>query len=344
MAKIGIGLLGGGGDAAEGHILGFQKDARAEVVAIWDVNEAKGRAQAQKRGVPVFCNTPEALLDRDDIQAVVDCTPDHLHVDYSGAALKAGKHVLCEKPMTTRREDAACLVNRVRETGLTFVVGHIWHSTPKMMAVKAAYQAGELGDAFLVEGDYISNLRRYYGPEGRTPWRSDPQNPQDILLGGGCHPFGLMRWALGCEAKQAFAFANHKAEPMLTINDCYLASFQFENGAIGKIIAATSAAGFGPTGGPLVIYATNGTVWGGKLYRNGLVRDFEEENVKNPPVVDDAYHKSYWGEQASHFLDCIEGKAEPRTSVVDGARIVAALTAAIESARTGKPVDIDNDF
>jgi predicted dehydrogenase len=52
----------------------------------------------------------------------------------------------------------------------------------------------------------------------------------------------------------------------------------------------------------------------------------------------------YWAEQCEHFLDCIEGKAQPLTSVEEGARIVAALCAAIESAKTGKPVDVDNDF
>jgi predicted dehydrogenase len=60
--------------------------------------------------------------------------------------------------------------------------------------------------------------------------------------------------------------------------------------------------------------------------------------------VDDTVQVHYWAEQAEHFLDCIEGKSEPLTSVVDSARVVAALAAGVESARTGKPVVVDNDF
>ncbi len=78
------------------------------MVALWDVDEAKAREQAQRLGATnaTFCTSLEALLSRDDVQAVSICTPDHLHGEHAHAALQAGKHVLCEKPMTTTREDA----------------------------------------------------------------------------------------------------------------------------------------------------------------------------------------------------------------------------------------------
>ena len=201
---IGIGVIGGGGDAAEGHIRGYQDDPRAEVVALWDVNEEKGRAQAARLGVPMFCRTLDELLARDDIDAVSICTPDHLHGDHAHAALQAEKHVLCEKPMCTTREDAARLVADVRASGRVFLGGHVYHFRPDYRAMVAAYRDGEIGAAWLAEGDYISNLQSYYGASGRTPWRSDRTAPQDILLGGGCHPLGLMRWALGAEVTQVF--------------------------------------------------------------------------------------------------------------------------------------------
>lgn len=73
---------------------------------------------------------------------------------------------------------------------------------------------------------------------------------------------GLLMWAMQTRAKQVFAYANHKAEPTLPINDCYLVSIWFENGVIGKIIAASGNRGAAPTGGRLVIYGTKGTLWG----------------------------------------------------------------------------------
>lgn len=349
--KIGIGVIGGGGDAAEGHIRGYQGDARAKVVALWDVDEEKGRAQATRLGVPAFCRTLDELLERPDVDAVSICTPDHLHGEHAHAALLAEKHVLCEKPMCTTRQDAARLVEDVRATGRIFLGGHVYHFRPDYQAMVAAYRNGEIGEAWLAEGDYISNLHAYYGPSGRTPWRSDRSAPQDILLGGGCHPLGLMRWALGTEVTQVFAYANHKSERLLPIDDCYVMALQFDDGTVGKLIAAAGNRGYAPTGGHLALYGTSGTLWGGKLYRydeathqTAIVRDFKAETADRPPRVRDTFQVHYWAEQAEHFLDCIEGTATPRTSVVDSARVVAALVAGVESARTGRPVDVDNDF
>ena len=353
MNKIGVGLISGGGIAAEGHIRGYQADPRCEIVALWDIDQAKAHAQAQRLGAlsATICTTLSELLNRADVQAISICSPDHLHGEHAYAALQAGKHILCEKPMTTTHEDAVRLVQATRQTGLIFLAGQIIHHQPAYQAMVAAYRAGEIGEAWLAEGDYISDMRRYYGPEGETPWRTDAQAPQDILLGGGCHPLGVMLWAMQTRVKQVFAYANHKAEPTLPLNDCYLVSMTFENGAIGKLIAASGNRGAAPTGGRLVLYGTKGTLWGGKLYRNNpalrrteVIRDFWAEFEAHQPHVQGTRQVQYWAEQCSHFLDCIEGKAQPVTSVEEGARIVVALCAAIESAHTGRPVEVDNNF
>jgi UDP-N-acetylglucosamine 3-dehydrogenase len=351
MAQLGIGIIGGGGIAAEGHIRGYQTDARCQVLALFDVDEAKAQEQAQRLGVPQIYTRLEDLLARDDIHAVSVCSPDHLHGDHCHAALMAGKHVLCEKPLCTRWEDAARLVHDVRTTGLTFLVGHVYHFRPDYVAMAEAYRSGEIGEVWLAEGDYISDMRPFYGPESQTPWRTDAHAPQNILLGGGCHPLGLMLWAMGTRVEQVFAYANHKAEPQLSIDDCYVLSLRFENGAVGKLIAASGNRGYAPTGGHLVLYGTKGTLWGGRLYRNNLethraevIHDFKEQFKDHKPRVHDTRQVHHFAEQCEHFLDCIEGKATPRTGIEEGARIIAALVAGLASVRTGQPVAVQNDF
>jgi len=353
VSTIGIGIMGGGGLAAEGHIRGYLVDPRCTIVALWDIDPAKARAQAERLGLSgvTICRTLEEFLQRADIQAVSVCTPDHLHGEHAEVVLRAGKHLLIEKPMTTNRADAARLVKTVRESGLVALVGQIVHHQPAYQAMVDAYRAGDFGEVWLVESDYISDMRRYYGPTGTTPWRSAAQAPQDILLGGGCHSMGLLMWALQSRVEEVFAYANDKAEPLLSINDCYLVSLRFENGVIGKLIAAAGSRGAAPTGGRLVMYGTEGTLWGNRLYRNDatthrseIVRDFDEEFKHYQPRIQGTREMHYWGEQCTHFLDCIEGKAEPLTGVVQGAQIVAALCAAIESAARGVPVEVDNEF
>ena len=96
---------------------------------------------------------------------------------------------------------------------------------------------------------------------------------------------------------------------------------------------------------------TLGTLWGGRLYRNNLeshrsevIEDWKEEYKEHKPRVHDTRQVHHWAEQCEHFLDCIEGKAEPLTSVEQGAYVVAALTAALESEATGEAVSVCNDF
>jgi predicted dehydrogenase len=351
MGQIGVGVIGGGGIAAEGHIRGYQTEPRAKVIALYDINEAKAREQAQRLGVPHVYTRLEALLDRSDIHAVSVCSPDHLHGEHCHAALMAGKHVLCEKPLCTTWEDAARLVHDVRSTGLVFLGGHVYHFRPDYQAMVAAYRADEIGEVWLAEGDYISDMRPFYGPQSDTPWRTDARAPQDILLGGGCHPMGLMLWALQTRVKQIFAYANHRAEPQLPLDDCYVVTMQFENGALGKLIAASGNRGYAPTGGHLVLYGTKGTLWGGQIYRHNpelhrseVICDFKEQFKNHLPRVHDTRQVHHFAEQCEHFLDCIEGKAMPMTTVEDAAHIVAALVAGVESARSGRPVDVKNEF
>lgn len=351
MTQMGVGIIGGGGIAAEGHIRGYQTDARCEVLAMYDVDAAKANEQAQRLGVPQVYGSLDEFLKRTDIQAVSICSPDHLHGEHVHAALRAGKHVLCEKPMCTTRAEAARIVQDVGETGLTFLGGHVYHFRPDFQAMAAAYQTGEIGEVWLAEGDYISDMRSFYGPTSQTPWRTDGQAAQDILLGGGCHPLGLMLWAMQTQVTQVFAFANHKAEPTLPLNDCYVLSLNFANGAIGKLIAASGNRGYAPTGGHLVLYGTEGTLWGGKLYRNNrelhrteTIHDYREQFKDHKPRVHDTRQVHHFAEQCEHFLDCIEGKAQPQMSALAAARVIAALVAGIESARTGQPVTVDNNF
>lgn len=351
--KIRIGVLGGAGEAAEGHIRGFQADPRAEVVAIWDKDHERALARAAETGVALVVDDLHALVES-DLDAVIVCTPDHLHAEHASLALRAGRHVLCEKPMTTNRDDAAELVRLVRETGRTFLVGHNYHFRPDYRAMVEAYRSGEIGKAWLAEGDYVSNMRALYGTTGRTPWRSDRAHPQDILFGGGAHPVGLVLWALQDEAVEVMAYSNHISEPALPIDDCYVMIIKFASGVVGRITAAAGSRGKVPDGGHLAIRGTTGSLWGGKLYRDDeheghywpeiVERDFTTESVAHPPRVTDTTQVHYWAEQAEHFLDCIEGKATPLTSVEDAARIIAVVAAGVESARTDRPVAVDNSF
>ena len=209
--KIGVGVIGGGGISAEGHICGYQADPRCEVVALYDVDAAKMGEQAQRLGVPHTYTDLEAFLQRDDIQAVSICSPDHLHGLHGHAALQAGKHVLCEKPMTTSREDAARLVQDVRSTGLVFLGGHVYHFRPDYQAM-----AAELRAAGIRAEVYLGNPKNF----GNQLKYADKRNaPVAIIQGGDEAARGVVQvkdLILGAKIAAEASHEEWKAQPAQT--------------------------------------------------------------------------------------------------------------------------------
>ncbi len=83
-------------------------------------------------------------------------SPDHLHARHALAALEAGKHVICTKPMCTSVEDAEALVRKVDETGLTVLVGQTMRFDPEFAAAKRFFDDGELGEILFAEAHYVT--------------------------------------------------------------------------------------------------------------------------------------------------------------------------------------------
>jgi UDP-N-acetylglucosamine 3-dehydrogenase len=340
MPDLGVAVIGAAGIAARGHLIGYARTPGAAVRVLCDTAAEKLPAVATEFGVPDVTGSAEEAIGRKNVQLVSVCTPDHLHTGAVLAALRAGKHVLVEKPMCTRIADAQAIVAAAQETGRIVMVGMIHRFTPLWRRVRDVYHAGEIGDAFFVEGEYISHMASYYGPDGRTPWRSDPQNPQNILLGGGVHPMDQLRAAVDSPVVEVHAYANRLAGSGLPVDDTYIMHLRFENGCLGKLFVTAGCRGHAPTGGALSIYGTRGTLWGGRLYREGQTVVDLRDGLDDPPVDPRAPYGMHWEWETQHFVTCVREGQPPVVDAVDGARTVAALVAGIESAACGAAVRV----
>ena len=177
-------------------------------------------------------------------------------------ALRAGKHVLCEKPMAIDTESCRKLVQAVDDTGLMFMVSQFMRFEPIYKRIKGIYDAERIGRAFFVEGSYIHDMRSLYNP---VTWRSHPQTAQNILIGGGCHPFDLLRWTVGSDVTEVHAYSNGYAAQEFPLDDCYILTFQFENGCIGKVFVTSGCRGRG-MGGRISLHLRDGRDYLEKLY------------------------------------------------------------------------------
>lgn len=192
--SVRVGIIGCGG-IAHFHIRGY-KEVGAEIVCVADSDEERARAVASELGCS-WTGDYTKLLDDPRVECVSVCTPNHLHYEHAKAAIAAGKHVLCEKTMTTKLDDARELVEAVEKSGLVFQVGYMKRFVP------AVRKARELVPRL---GKLMSASVRVYHPMSREAlqsaggdfWLLNPEKGGGgVLVHSGSHMLDLMRLLIG---------------------------------------------------------------------------------------------------------------------------------------------------
>jgi predicted dehydrogenase len=224
--------------------------ATPNLVAICGRTEARVAEAARRYGYAGYYTDWQAMLKDPRIQVFDNCAPHHLHVEPVLAALAAGKHVICEKPIALRSEDAYQMLQAARAAGVKHMAGFNYRFVP---AVRLAYdliQRGVIGEVYQFRGQYLQEslhnpdrpLGRWVEPESRSVGASG------VL---GCHITDMARFLVGEVATISALmprFAPERAFPggerfAPTWDDACLSLVEFENGAVGTIEASRVAAG-----------------------------------------------------------------------------------------------------
>src|SRR4051812_49429310 len=163
--KVRVGVLGAGAWAEFAHLPGYKRDSRCELVAIADPVVERAKAFAEKFGIPNVYDSHEALIARDDLDLVDVCTPSATHFELSWAALEAGKHVLCEKPVAYDYKDTLRAADLAKRMGVKTKLGFTFRYSPAMQYMKELIADGYVGTPFI-----------FNGYEQNSQWL-DPQTP-----------------------------------------------------------------------------------------------------------------------------------------------------------------------
>jgi predicted dehydrogenase len=164
-SKVRVAVLGAGAWAMHAHIPGWQRDPRAEVAVICDVVRERAQEFAAHFYVPEATDDWAAIMARPDIDVVDICTPSSTHWELSWAALQAGKHVLCEKPVAYDFRDTARAAELARGKGLKTKLGFTFRYSPGVQYARSMIDEGFVGQPFI-----------FNGYEQNSQWL-DPQNP-----------------------------------------------------------------------------------------------------------------------------------------------------------------------
>ena len=215
--RLRMALIGGGGAGFIGkvHRTAATLDGRAEVVAgtySSDINRSRETALAFGVDPDRAYDSYEAMLqsERERIDFVSIATPNWLHFPMARAALEAGVHVFCDKPMTTRVEDAEELVRLVASGDRVFALTHNYTGYPLVRQAREMIASGELGEIRAVRVNYIQGWMRGVQP-GATPprgaWKDDPEKngPAATMGDVGTHAYNLARYMSGLQPAEISA-------------------------------------------------------------------------------------------------------------------------------------------
>jgi len=329
--EIRAGLIGAG--------LQGQRRAQAadvtgsQLVVVADVDREAAESLASQMGCSAT-SCWEDVVTRDDVEAVIVSTPPHVHASISIAAMKHGKHVLCEKPLARNPEEAREMVRVAQDAGVTLKCGFNLRHHP---AIRQAHQWCEAG--CIGEVDWI---RCRYGTGGRPGYDREWRAQAEVSGGGqlmdqGIHALDLFRWFLG-DFVEVVGFLTTRFWDVASLEDNAFALLLTAKGQVASLHASWTQwkplfcfEVFGHDG--YVVVEGLGGAYGverATLGRRDFVAPFGEE------VIEYRREDRSWREEWMEFVSAIQEAREPAGNGFDGLAAVELARAIFDSARLGR--------
>ncbi|TFD99889.1 MULTISPECIES: Gfo/Idh/MocA family protein [Jeotgalibacillus] len=340
MAKLKVGVVGAGSIAKHRHLVEYANNENVELVAICDINEKRAKEMAKKFGAKKTFTDYNELL-KEDLDAVSVCTPNYLHAPVSIAALEAGKHVLCEKPMATSAKEADDMIAAAEKAGKLLMIGHNQRFVASHQKAQELVASGELGKIF--------SFRTAFGHPGPEGWSADGKDSwffkkDEAFIGAmgdlGVHKTDLIRYILGEEMTEVAAMVETSSKKDATVDDTAALILKTESGIIGTLAASWS---YNAEDNSTVIYAENGVL---------RLEDDEDYSViyhktdgtKEELALGKIQSNDEGGQSSSgvidHFVDSILSGKQPLIDGHEGKKSLQVILGALESNETKKIVKL----
>lgn len=202
--RLRVAVIGAGRWALEAHIPGWQRDPRCEVVAVCDVDGAKAREAADRFGIAAVETDAAEVIGRADVDVIDVCTGDVGHFPLTMAALEAGRHVLCEKPVNHDCQETRRAAAIARQKGLKTKLGFTFRYSPAMQYMKELIDEGYVGKPYIFNGyEQNSQWLRPSTPLRQVTVREDESEIQvSSLEGYGAPIIDLGHWFMGQDLRR----------------------------------------------------------------------------------------------------------------------------------------------
>jgi predicted dehydrogenase len=229
--KLRIGVIGTSWWMDNSHLPMLKADARVELVAVCGRNKERAQEMASKYDIPNVSKDYQEMFSSGTLQAVVVAAPDDEHCPMTMAALDAGLHVLCEKPLALSAKDAKAMYDKAEAKGLKHMTFFTWRWMPHYRYMHDLIEQGVLGRVYHCEFTFLMGG----GRDQQYQWRFDPLRAKGVLGDLGSHMFDLARYLVGDIASVNAHLASFVKREGLekSANDSAVILTEFANGAQG---------------------------------------------------------------------------------------------------------------
>ncbi|WP_439623805.1 Gfo/Idh/MocA family protein [Shinella sp.] len=326
------GLIGASTIAKE-WVIGAIRATGDEIVSVMSTNAERGKAYAAEQGIAKSVTTLAEIVDDPDIDAVYISTTNELHRDQALAAAKAGKHILCEKPLAMSLDDARAMVEAARDAGVVMATNHHLRNAATHGAMREAIKAGRIGTPLSARV-----FHAVYLPPHLQGWRLDrPEAGGGVILDITVHDTDTLRFVLDDDPAEAIAFAQAGGMGKAGLEDAVMGVLRFRNGVIAQFHDGFTTK-FAETG--LEVHGTEGSLIGRNVMTQraaGTVTLRDASGEQELPLD----HRNLYETALAAFHAAIKGEGKPSATGEDGVWSLAAGLAVVEAARTGQAVRIE---
>jgi xylose dehydrogenase (NAD/NADP) len=297
---------------------------RTRLLAVASRSLSSAEAYAREGKIPRAHGSYEALLADPEIDVIYNSLPNHLHAEWTIKALRAGKHVLCEKPIALTLAEVDDMSQAARETGKVLTEAFMYRHHAQTLKVKEIVDSGALGKLQLIKGSFTFPLTR----EGDI--RSKKETGGGSIWDVGCYPISYARMIVGANPVEVFGW---QVESESGTDDSFIGQMRFEGG-----IHAQFDSGFkSPDRSMIEIVGTDASLSIPNPFKPRKASEIYLSRGDKQEKIKIKSNELYLGE-VEDMCDAITQNKAPRISHKDSCGNVAAILALLESARLGKPV------
>ena len=337
MNEVGVAIVGNGGIYRLAHGPAWSRIPRAKVVATCDVLRERAEQACQDLGAENSFTVIEDLLEMKDVDLIDICTPSDTHAELAIQSLRAGKHVVCEKPMAMSPKDALAMTQEAQKAKRHLLIGHTRRFDCRWVQMKSQIESGRIGEPVSVR-----RTERSWGGFPEEDWHWEFARSGGVLMDLGVHIADLFSWFFDAQPENVYAKG-------LTVRNearahrCYdfgLIQIGFPGGKCALMeVSWAHPKEYAPFYSTTEVIGTHGKL------------TYSDKDTAPMTVVQDGITVPRYStllssfpetfvDELNHFLDCMEQDIPPRITVQQASVAVGVVNAALQSIESGRTVSL----